>query len=75
MFLATDCGCYIDDSRGHAQIRMVMGNILATLYRHHPRGGPGLYWSEVEPIITALDGEMSYDAWEEDEALAWLNKQ
>ena len=54
---------------------MVMANMLANLYRHHPRGGPGLHWSEVEPICEALDGPMSDDASEEIEALEWLNRE
>jgi hypothetical protein len=74
VILISDAGCWADGAGGHDRIRMVMANTLATLYRHHPRGGEGVHWPEVSEVCEALDSEMSDDAWEEDEALEWLNR-
>jgi hypothetical protein len=52
-----------------------MSNLLSRLYRHHPRGGDGLYWSVVAEIVDALDGNPSDDYSEENEAIDWLNKE
>lgn len=74
MFLITDVGCYADGGFGHDHVRQVLARLLKRMHRHHPRGGEGLHWSEVKPIVEALEAPMSDDAWEEDEAIEWLDR-
>lgn len=74
MYLVTDTGCFADGSLGHDYVRDRIADHLEALYRHHPRGGDGMLWGEVGPIVEALRGDMSDDAWEEYEGIDWLNR-
>ncbi len=76
MFLISDVGCYADGALGHQHVRDKMADLLERLYRHHPRGGNGLYWeSDIKALVAELRGEMSDDASEEYEAIEWLNRE
>ena len=75
MYLSSDVGCFADGSLGHKHIRDVLAKELTTLYRHNAGGGDGLHWNKVANLVDALNGEPSDDAWEELEALDWLNRQ
>ena len=70
MFTIDQAGPFADGYR----IRVCLGNLLASMYRHHPRGGEGIYWAEVSSIVEALDRDKTDDAMEEHEAIEWLNK-
>lgn len=60
-YTVRDEGCYTDGCHGHVHIRLVLADLLADA------GAP------IE-MARALEGEMSDDMWEEDDALAWLNQ-
>ena len=75
MFTQHEIGCYADGALGHDHVREQLAALLCRLYRHHPRGGDGSEWSEVKPIVEALQKPMSDDGEEEYEAIEWLNKQ
>lgn len=74
MFTLDQTGLFADGSGGHHRIRVCLGNLLANMYRHHPRGGEGIHWKEVEPIVRSLDNEKPDDCNDEYEAIDWLNK-
>lgn len=76
MFIDSDRGCWADGALGHSHVRSVMAQLLIRLYRHHPRGGDGLYWkSNIEALVSELGSDMSDDASEEDDAIEWLNHE
>jgi hypothetical protein len=59
-YTTRDEGCYADGCHGHVHIRLVLAELLAE------HGGP-------LKLARCLEEEMSDDAWEEEDALNWLN--
>lgn len=56
----SDVGCHADSSLGHAHVRAVLADLVRT-------------YCNAPDVVHALNGEMSDDAWEENDALAMLN--
>ena len=76
IFTRQDAGCYADSTFGHDHIRMRLADILELMTLDSQAAGHPTHtdYSERYDIFTSLRRAMPDDAWDENKALDYLNR-